>query len=180
MSKAWFVFVVAVMLASSAFAAEKNSGSITPNLDKGTQVIEGAGYFNLMADEINIQLSYGQLIADRIEVALVAGLNDSDRYMSTELGARAEYNFVLDSALVPFLGAGISWASVEVDDSNIDADAAVFSLGAGLKYFLRDGVALTASGNYLFATDDIFVDNDDGKAQDDEFRILFGIRFYFD
>jgi hypothetical protein len=176
----WFVFAVAAMLASSAFAADTESIGVTPNLDKGTKVLEGAGVINVMGDEVQIQLAYGQLVADRIEVALVAGLRDSDIYMSTELGVRAEYNLVFDSALVPFLSAGAVWADVEADDSNIDASAAVFSVGGGLKYFIRDNVALAVDGSYLIATDDIFVDSEDGEANDDEVRILLSVRFYFD
>ena len=89
MSKKWIVFAVAAMLAVSAFAAENESSGVTPNLDKGTKVLEGAGYINMMADEVQIQLAYGQFVADGIEVALVAGLRDNDAYMSTELGVRA-------------------------------------------------------------------------------------------
>ena len=180
MSKKWLVFAVAVMLAGSAFADERASSSVSPNLGKGTKTLEGAGYMDLMGDDVQFQLAYGWLVADRLEVALVAGLRDNDFYMSTELGVRAEYNLVFDSPLVPFLSAGIVWADVESDASGVDTDAAVFSVGAGVKYFIRDSVALAVNGSYLYATDDIFVDNDDGKAQDDEFRILFSVRFYFD
>jgi hypothetical protein len=49
-----------------------------------------------------------------------------------------------------------------------------------VKYFIRDDVALAVNGSYLVATDDIFVDSEDGEVQDDEFRILFSVRFYFD
>ncbi|MEW6080008.1 MAG: outer membrane beta-barrel protein [Thermodesulfobacteriota bacterium] len=180
MSKKWFVFALAAMLAGSAFAAEKESSRVTPNLDKGTKVLEGAGYIYLMGDEVQIQLAYGQFVADGIEVAAVAGLRDNDFYMSTELGVRAEYNLVLDSALVPFLSAGAVWADAEADDSDIDTDAAVFSVGGGAKYFIRDDVALAVDGSYLIATDDIFVDSEDGEVQDDEVRILLSVRFYFD
>lgn len=180
MIKKWFVLAVAAMLASSAFAAEKESIGVTPNLDKGTKVLEGAGSINLMAEDAQIQLAYGQLVADGIEVALVAGLRDNDFYMSTELGVRAEYNFVLDSAFVPFLGAGAVWADAEADDSDIDTDAAVFSVGGGVKYFMRDDVALAVNGSYLVATDDLFVDAEDGEVEDDDIRILFSVRCYFD
>ncbi|HMO52758.1 MAG TPA: outer membrane beta-barrel protein [Kiritimatiellia bacterium] len=180
MSKASVLFVVAAMFAGSVLAAENGSGSVTPNLDKGTKVLEGAGSIDVMADELQIQLAYGQFIADGVEVALLAGLIDNDRYMSTELGLRAEYNIILDSPLVPFLSASVVWADVEADDSGLDTDAAVFSVGGGVKYFIRDNVALALSGNYLIATDDIFIDSDDGKLNDDEVRILFSVRFYFD
>lgn len=180
MNKYFLLFAVATMLAGSAFAAEKESIGVTPNLDKGTKVLEGAGSMDVMADELQIQLAYGQFVADGIEVAVLAGLRDNDRYMSTELGVRAEYNFILDSALVPFLSAGVVWADVEADDSGLDTDAAVFSVGGGVKYFIRDDVALAVNGSYLVATDDIFFDSDDGELQDDEFRILFSVPFYFD
>jgi len=175
MSKKWFVFAFATMLVGSAFAAE-----VTPNLDQGTKVLEGAGTINLMSDETAIQLAYGKFVADGIEVGAVAGLFDNDAYMSTELGLRAEYNFVRDSALVPFVSGGVTWSNVEADDNDIDTDAAVFPLGAGLKYFLRDEVALAVNGSYLMATDDIFVDSEDDEVQSDEFRILFSVRYFFD
>ncbi len=107
-----------------------------------------------MADEVHLQLAYGTFLADRFEVSLVAGLRDNDRYMSTELGVRAEYNLALGSAFVPFLGAGVVWADVEADESDIDTDAAIFSVGGGLKYFIRDNVALALSGNYVWGPND--------------------------
>jgi len=180
MSKKWFVSVIAVLLAGSAFAAEMQPSGVTPNLDKGTKVLEGAGYVNVMGDEVQIQLAYGQFVTDGLEVAVVAGLRDNDLYMSTELGIRTEYNLVFDSALVPFLGAGVVWADAEADDSGLDTDAAIFSVGGGVKHFIRDDVALAMDGSYLIGTDDIFVDSEDGEVQDDEIRILFSVRFYFD
>jgi len=179
MSKKWLLLAVATMLAGSAFAAEKESRGVTPNLDKGTKVIEGAGYINLMADEMQLQVAYGKFFADGLEVAVVAGLIDNDRYMSTELGIRTEYNLVRNSRFVPFLSASVVWADVESDDYNLDTDAAVFSVGGGLKYFLRNDVALALKGSYLFATDDFVVDYEDGELEDNDIRILFSIRFHF-
>jgi len=180
MSKKWFVFAVAAMFAASAFAAENESGGVTPNLDKGSKVVEGAGHMNLMADEVQLQLACGRFVADGLELAGVVGLSDNDQYMSTELGVRTEYNLVRDSAIVPFLGAGVVWADVEADDRDIDTDAAVFSVGGGIKNFIRNDVALAASGSYLYATDEVFVDSEDGEVEDDDIRILFSIRFYFE
>ncbi|HMO05605.1 MAG TPA: hypothetical protein PKC67_14075 [Kiritimatiellia bacterium] len=180
MSSKWFVMAVAAMMAGSAWAAEKGAGTVTPNLDKGTQVLEGSGVVNVMADDLQIQLAYGRFVADGLEVAAIAGLRDNDAFMSTELGVRTEYNFVGDSALVPFVGAGVVWADAEADDSGLDTDAAVFSVGGGVKFFLRDDVALALDGSYLIATDDVFVDSEDNELQDDEVRFLFSVRYYFD
>ena len=132
-----------------------------------------------MGDDEQIQLAYAQFVADGIELGLVAALRDNDEYMSTELGVRAEYNFIRDSAFLPFLGAGVVWGDAEADDSDLDTDAVIFSLGGGGKYFIRNDIALAVKGSYLLATDDIFVDTEDDEVQGDEFRILFSIRFHF-
>lgn len=180
MTKQMFVYAVAAMLTGSAFAAEKAPGAVTPNLDKGTRVLEGAGHFDFMGDDLQIQLGYGRFVADGVEVAVLAGLQDNDAYMATELGIGAEYNFLSGSALVPFLGTSVVWADAEADESGLDADAAVFSLGGGLKYFIRNDVALAAEGAYQIASDDIFVDSEDNELSDDEFSLLFSVRYYFD
>jgi hypothetical protein len=53
MSIKWFVFSVVTMLTASAFAAD----GVTPNLDKSTRVLEGAGHINVMAHELQFQLA---------------------------------------------------------------------------------------------------------------------------
>lgn len=175
------MLAVASILVGSAFAAENGSSAVTPNLDAGTKVLEGAGNINVMADELQIQVAYGEILANGIEVAVVAGLRDNDVSMSTELGVRGEYNLAHDSAFVPFLSAGVVWAAAEVDAIGLDTDAAVFSVGGGVKYFIRDDIALAVDGSYRVATDDIYIDNDeDGEVQDDEFRVLLSVRSYFD
>lgn len=45
---------------------------------------------------------------------------------------------------------------------------------------MRNDMALALNGNYLAATDEIFVDNEDGETEEDEVRFLFSLRFYFD
>lgn len=179
-TKKWFVLVIAAMLSGPAFAADDDSGGVTPNSGKGTKIVEAAGIINVMGDDAQFQLAYGQFVTDAIEVAAIAGLRDDDSYMSTELGVRADYNFASDSAFVPFVSTSVAWANVEVDRSNLDTDAAVFSVGGGVKYFVRDNVALSLGGSYLAATSDVFVDSDDLELQADEFRFILSVRFYFD
>ncbi len=179
MNKKWIVFAIAAMVSGPAFAAETESGGVTPNVAKGTRVLEGTGIINVMGDDLQLQLAFGQFVTDALEVAVIGGLRDDDRYMSTELGVRAEYNFFRDSAFVPFLNASAAWADVEVDSSNLNTDSAVFSVGGGVKYFIRDNVALGLSGSYLTALDDIFVDSEDDELKADEFRILFSVSYYF-
>jgi hypothetical protein len=77
-------------------------------------------------------------------------------------------------------GPARSGRDVEADESDIDTDAAVFSLGAGMKYFMSDDVALALNMSYLIASDDIIVDAEDEEVEDDDIRVLFSIRYYFD
>jgi len=180
MKSKWLVLAVAAMLTSAAFAAE--DAGVTPNLDKGTKVLEGAGSIDgdtPLGTDVQLQLGYGYFIADGIEVAGIGGFSDNDEFTTYNVGARIEYNLVLDSEVVPFVGAGVLWVGSEVDETDESNDTAVGRFSAGLKWFIRNDVALTFSAVYDIAADDIFVD-EDGELQDDNFSGLFGIRYYFD
>ena len=62
-----FVLVVAAVMTGSAFAAENKSSTVTPNLDRGTRVLEGAGNIDFMADEIRIQATSDDIFVDNDE-----------------------------------------------------------------------------------------------------------------
>lgn len=171
---------VAGLLANPAFALAEESNVSAASLLKGSSSVEASGVINVMGDDVQLQVAYGQFVADGIGLAILGGIRDDDEYMSTELGIRAEYNFLNTSVFVPFVDASVAWADVEIDASNVNTDAALFSVGAGLKYFLHDNLALAVSGNYVFASDDVLYDSEDGTVQADDFRISFSLRYYFD
>jgi len=188
MSSKWLVIAVAAMLTSASFGAEKaaesasGGSSVTPNLDEGTKVLEGSGSIdgdNPLGTDVQLQLGYGYFIADGLEVAAIGGFRDNDEFTTYEAGARIEYNIILDSAVVPFVGAGILWVGAEADETDESNDTAVGRFSAGLKWFIRNDVALTFSAVYDIAADDIYID-EDGNLEDDNFTGLFGIRYYFD
>jgi outer membrane protein W len=173
------------MLTSVAFGAGDAAPkqAVTPNLNQGTKVLEGSGSVDgdkPVGTETKVALGFGYFIKDNLELAAVGGLQDNDYITIYEAGARIEYNITLDSPVVPFVGAGVLWAGA--DPSKSDADSVDTTVGraiVGVKYFVRDDVALAFSGVYDKAADDLYID-EDGKAQDDNFKGLFGIRFYFD
>lgn len=181
MSSKWIVMVVAAMLTSASFAAE-STGGVTPNLNEGTKVLEGSGSIdgdNPLGTDVQLQLGYGYFIADGLEVAAIGGFRDNDEFTTYDVGGRIEYNFVLDGPVVPFVGAAVLWAGAEADDSNESNDTTVGQFSAGLKWFIRNDVALTFNAVYSIAADDIYID-EDGNLEDDNFTGLFGIRYYFD
>ena len=65
----------------------------------------------------------------------------------------------------------------EADDNDVDTDAAVFSVGGGMKYFMSNDVALTVDGSYQSATDDIFVDSEDGDRNKHKWIVVFTLPF---
>lgn len=171
---------LAGFLASPAIAIAEASNGVVPSLLKGTSSVEASGVINVMGDDVQLQFAYGRFVADGVELAVLGGIRDDDVYMSTEFGVRAEYNFLSTSAFVPFVDASVAWADVEIDANNVNTDAVLFSAGAGLKYFVRDNFAVAVSGSYVFATDDVLYDSEDGSVQADDFRISFSLRFYFE
>lgn len=174
MKKTALTVMAAALLAGAAFAQN-------PNLDEGTKTIEGTGSLDSdtpVGTDFSLQLGYGYFIMDNLELAGVAGVRDNDEFTTYEFGGRVEYNIATDSALVPFVGAGILWAGADADDAD-DEDTLVGRFSAGVKYFIDDNVALAFSLVYEKAGDDIYID-DDGDADDDNVKGVFGIRFYFD
>ena len=74
--------------------------------------------------------------------------------------------------------AGEDGADVDVDtDSDEDVNALQFGITAGLKYFLSQDVAISASYQFEFATDDVHGSLNDAK--DNASSLLLGIRAYF-
>lgn len=180
MKKTLLKIGVAGLLTSTGLLNAEESTASSPLLGSGTSSVEASGVLNVMGDDVQVQFAYGHFVADGVELAVLGSIRDDDEYMSTELGVRAEYNLLNPSMFVPFLDASVAWADVEIDANNVNTDAALLSVGAGLKYFLRENVALAVSGRYVFASDDVLYDGEDGTVQADDFRISFSLRYYFD
>lgn len=175
--KSVLLSVAAAMLTGVVFAQDH----VTPNLDMGTKTIEGSGSLDTdtpVGTQFDLQLAYGYFIMDNLELAALGGIQDNDDFTTYEFGGRAEYNILTDTPLVPFIGAGILWAGADADKGD-DEDTVVARFSAGVKYFIDDNVALALSVVYDKAGDDIFID-EDGDADDDNIKGLFGVRFYFD
>lgn len=173
------ISIVAIaLMAGGAYA------QVTPNLDQGTKSLQMSGSLDTdhpLDTQVTFEIGYGYFVMDGLQIGAVGGIQDNDLITTYELGAAAEYNFLMDSQLVPFVGAGILWAGAEVDTAgpNPDEDGAVGRLSAGVKYFIRDSVGIALDGAYDIASEDIFT-NQDGDQEDTNFQVLLGIRFYFD
>jgi outer membrane protein W len=185
MYKAIITTTMVLTLACVSFAQE----DITPNLNEGTKELRLHGSYDNDAPmdyELTLGVGYGYFFIDNLQVAVEANVTANDVITIYELGGYVEYNFPCGGQWVPFIGAGGFYVGAEVDDdiyndpdSGADADTAVAKAGAGVKYFLRNDVAISLRADYSYAADDIYTD-EDGNIEDTNVKAVLGLRFYFD
>jgi len=154
--------------------ANVNDG-LPPMLSAGTQEFGVAGNVNF-ADDIayNLNLSYGWFVRDGWEIGFGLGVQGVESDVAFSFGLFTEYNFQLsqDSKWVPFIGFSASWA--KLDSDVFDADSIALGLDLGVKYFIRENIAISFSLGAEYAFDDVFPGQDDFQEQ-----INIGTRFYF-
>lgn len=168
-------------LASMPGKALRFGDSSLPNLSAGTQEFGLGGNVQFGGDVIyNLDLSYGYFFKDNWEVGFDANLQGSDFSTTFGVGLFTEYNFDLDSKWVPFVGASIGLASINTDgDAAISDDVSGLSLGGvfGVKYFIRENIAISASVDFQWSPDDVFGGLEEAKSAASNINI--GTRFYF-
>jgi opacity protein-like surface antigen len=172
----------------SVVAAMASAADVTPNLDQGTKEMRLYGMYDNNTPlnyQLDLLFGFGYFVRDNIEVGGVLGYQVNDLASTYELGAVGEYNFDLDSSWVPFLLGGLLWAGTEADDKvfndphDIDAEAFVGRLGGGVKYFIRDSLAISLQLNYDLASEGLYPD-EDGNLDKDSVKTRLGLRFYWD
>ena len=170
-----FALAVAICVASSASAQD-------PLLQRGVKELALSGSFDFEQEgnpAIDLTGRYGYFIQNLLEVggfAEIAG--DFDDVFRYGLGGFAELHFspIMASA-VPYLGADLSLAFVDTDLAEDNA-ALVFRPRAGVKWFLREYVAIDTGFFVALATDDLFQNNrNDLDPYDIGLRL--GLRVYF-
>jgi len=149
-----------------------------PDLSAGTQEfgIQGIAGFEDDFSAI-LDIRYGYFFKDNwqigfnADVVLKEGSASNGNADSVSVRLFTEYHFDTGSKWVPFIGAGIGLATIGTDEfetvNSLDIAGAV-----GVKYFLRENIAISAAVDFSWIPDD---------ALDAEFGgdVLFGTRFYF-
>ncbi len=148
-----------------------------PDLSAGTQEFGLGGNVSFGDDIIyNLNLSYGYFFKDNWEVGFDATVQGVDSDLALSVGLFTEYNFDLGSKWVPYIGASIGLASISSDGSaGTSDDLSSLSLAGelGVKYFIRENIALVGSIDYAYS----FKDADDIDLNAGNVNI--GTRFYF-
>jgi hypothetical protein len=162
-------------VASSAMAQDQM-------LRRGTKelALSGAFDFEHAGDPtLDLNVRYGYFIRDRFEVGgLVEIAGDFNHVFRYGLGGFGEWHFApVMASTVPYLGADLALAFVDTDLTEDNA-ALIFRPRVGLKWFIRDSIAIDTNFFVALATDDLFQNNrDDLDSYDIGLRL--GLRIYF-
>lgn len=143
-----------------------------PMLSKGVQEFGLSGKLNWEDEtEYALDLSYGRFVTDGLLLGVKGGVFGENSDASFNFGIFGEYNFNTGTKWVPFIGLGAEWA--RVDDGAFDADAIRLRGEFGVKYFLRENMAISIgmSGSWI--------SNTTPDGEDFGKQINFGIRSYF-
>lgn len=160
------------LLAAPGQMLKMNDGSL-PNLSVGVQEFGLSGNVDY-ADDIayNLNLSYGYFFKENWQIGFIASVAGVESDANFGLGLFTEYNFVGATKWVPFVGFSANWARLSSDA--LDSDSIALGLDVGIKYFIRENLALSFSIGADYAFDDVFPGGDDFQR-----TVKIGTRFYF-
>ncbi len=181
------VMLTTALSAAACSYATAEETDWKPMLDKGTKEISVSGRLEFPDFEkldYDLNGSFGYFLVDGWELGARIGAADAGGVDRVDVGVFTEYNFMRESWWVPYLGAAIGLGTVSFDDGDFDSesdlddgDGAVFDIEAGVKWFIRDYMAISTAINFQFATDDIYATDD--SLEDNLTTLLIGMRFYY-
>lgn len=151
------------------------------NITQGYRLMEIDGMLDpatAAGTEIELSGSYGIFIQDYLMVGGMAAISLDDDVKLFSLGPAVELLFPSGSSFVPFVGGTIAIFSANYDAAD-DDNALLFHVYGGVKYFLNESAAINLDANIYYATEEVYLNDDDGDWSNMDFDIRLGIGFYF-
>ncbi len=170
---------IAALIAAVALASQAHATSIA----LGTQELQlngGIDFDSVSGTAISLDVGYGYFIADYLEVGGLLGFSDDDFVTSISAGGFVEYNIETETTAVPFIGSSLRIVDVDLDTGLVEEGETAGALGlyAGVKFFVTEDMAVSVRALAETATEDIYVE-DDGQVENVDFRIDFGLRYFY-
>jgi hypothetical protein len=137
-----------------------------PMLDTGVKELGLSGKLNWEEDTVySFDISYGRFFTPNWLLGGEAGISGIDGEQDYRAGLFAEYNFLTNTPWVPFVRATAGYVHPSTGD-----DGGLLDLDAGIKYFFRSNLAISASigGGWTTSGDSDF-----------EKQVNLGLKFYF-
>ena len=175
--------VLAAALSLLVFSATAGARAL---VTEGSSELALSGMLDFQSEsgtQSALDIRYAYFFIDKLSVGGVGGFSDNDYYTHIRLGLVCEYNFpisddyrpLVGTDFVPFIGIGLGLQYADsYRDDNI---AAVVSPEAGVKFFLSDDFAVTASVLGQFASEEIYMNK--RKVSSSDVSLQLGMRFYF-
>lgn len=143
-----------------------NRSDELPMLAKGVQELGFSGRLNWEEDTVYaFDISYGRFLTPNWLLGGEAGISGVDGDNDYRGGLFLEYNFLTNTPWVPFIRGTASYVHPNVGDNG-----GLFDLDAGIKYFFRSNLAVSASIGGGWTTD--------GDSNFEK-QVNLGLRFYF-
>ncbi|MCX6992727.1 MAG: hypothetical protein NT011_06230 [Kiritimatiellaeota bacterium] len=155
-------------------------GGYAQMLSKGTKELDISGNFDPKGSagtQIFTALGFGYFVVDNLELEVAGAFiyDDYERGYHPAIGA--QYNFNLGCKLVPFIGINLGWGIWDYKDV-ADTDGFVYGGEAGLKYFITDSLALSASIDYDLSPGNIWMEKG-GDMVGSNWGVNWGLRYFF-
>jgi len=155
-------------------------GSFAQMLSKGTMELDISGNYDpkgAAGNQVFTALGFGYFVIDNLELAAAGAFIYDDYEIGYHPAIGAQYNINLGCKLVPFVGINLGWGFWDYKDVE-DTDGFVYGAEAGLKYFITESLALSASVDYDLSPSKIWMEKD-GKMIDNNFGVNWGLRYFF-
>ena len=147
-------------------SSKSQTGNGLPMLDTGVQELGLSGKLNWDEDTAySFDISYGRFCSSNWLLGVEGGITGIDSDVDFRAGVFAEYNFLTDTPWVPFIRGTAGYVHPNVGD-----DGGLLDLDAGVKYFFRSNLAISASVGGGCTT------NGDSEF---EKQVNLGLKFYF-
>ncbi len=154
------------------------------SFDPGWTIGAAVGY-QINNFRVEGEISYEQCDVDQT-TALGVSFDSTGDVTGTAFMLNGYYDFKNESAFIPYVGAGLGYANVEINDYNIpgsgvadySADDSVFAyqFGVGIGYAINEKVTLDLKYRY-FATDDPEFDTSEVEISGQ--KICLGVKYNF-
>ncbi len=194
MKKMILVFCLAAIMLFGGTALAQQPAAVQPLLDVGVKELGLSGNIDLEGPgggpDVAFSLTYGYFFTRYLQVGPFASFSRSEfpigggqtnTITQYGLGVFADYHldgydWIRHAVSVPYFGINVGLDFTD-DDIGDDSSGLSFVPRLGVKWFFRDYVAVDTNFYLAWASDDIYVR--DGKQENWDFGINFGLRVYF-
>ena len=151
-------------------------------LNKGTKELDFEGSFDHKSGAGSMvwgALGFGYFVVDNLNMIVAGYFHYDDYQIGYHPAVGLQYHFDMGIKLVPFIGGNLGWGIWDYkDDDSSDKNGFVYGVGGGVKYFITDGLAVSLSVDFDWATDDLWMEKD-GNMSDNNWGVRWGLRYFF-